>query len=193
VASLEYRGKALEDEFFKQEEAKQIAQRKTEQKANASKDALRAISGMDDDAILDKLLEIGIAADTVSALSLVPLVEVAWADGEIQDREREAIVMAAQGKGIEKDSPAHQLLVSWLKTKPQPALMTTWVAYVGGLDEQLTGEQFKLLKRQVVDRALAVAEAAGGILGLKKISATEREVLDKLEAAFDDRAAKIED
>ena len=43
------------------------------------------------------------------------------------------------------------------------------------------------VERQVVGRTIAIAEAAGGILGLKKISGAERKVIDALEAAFADR------
>jgi len=193
VLSLEDRGKALEDEFFRKEDAKQISQRKTEKKLTVSKDALRAVSGMDDDEVLDKLLEMGVSADTVSALSLVPLVEVAWADGEIQDNEREAILQAAQGKGIEKGSPASGLLTSWLQTKPGPELMAAWVEYIGALDEQLTKQQLAVLKRQVVDRAQLVAQVAGGFLGVKTVSGAEKDVLAKLEAAFDHRESAIEE
>ena len=190
MSSLEDRGKALEAEFFRKDDTKKISERKTEQKRAVSKEALRAASGMSDDEVLDQLLANGIGADTVAAMSLVPLVAVAWADDTIQDREREAILMAAQGKGIEKDSEAHQLLDSWLKTKPEPALTKSWVAYVGALDEQLTGEQLKILKRQVIGRARAIAEAAGGILGLGKVSAAEKLVLADLDDAFAQRADK---
>ncbi len=192
MSSLEDRGKALEAEFFRKEDAKNLSERKTEQKQAVSKEALRAASGMSDDEVLDQLLANGIGADTVAAISLVPLVAVAWADDTIQDREREAILMAAQGKGIEEDSEAHKLLDGWLKTRPEPTLTESWVAYVGALDEQLTGEQLKILKRQVIGRARAIAEAAGGILGVGKVSAAEKQVLADLDAAFAKRAEKTQ-
>jgi len=193
VASLEDRGKALEEEFFRDEETKAISERKTAEKQNVSKEALRAVSGMDDEEVLDKLLDLGVSADTISALSLVPLVEVAWADGKVQQREREAILQAAHGKGIEKETPACDLLTAWLAKKPDAKLLDAWVAYVGALDTQLTKGQLAILKRQVVDRAQLVARVAGGILGLMSVSAAEKAVIAKLEAAFDARAEKIGD
>jgi len=193
VATLADRGKALEDEFFKKEESKLIAKRKTEKLTATNKAALKAISGMSDDEVLGKLIEIGVSADTVSALSLVPLVEVAWADGEVQDREQEAILHAAQDKGIDKGSPAHELLSGWLKSRPGESLMKAWEGYIEALDEQLTTQQLDILKHQVVDRAEAVAQAAGGFLGVKTISESEKQVLAKLEAAFEKRAEEIDD
>jgi hypothetical protein len=49
------------------------------------------------------------------------------------------------------------------------------------LDED-TGAQ---LKNSVMGRARAVAEAAGGILGLASISSAEKQKLDELEWAFE--------
>ncbi len=191
MSSLEDRGKALEEEFFRKEEDKAISERKTAKKQAVSKAALRAVSGMDDDDVLDKLLELGVSADTIAALSLVPLVAVAWADGKVQPREREAILHAAHGKGIEKDTPACDLLTSWLERNPDDKLLDAWVTYIAALDEQLTRQQLKILKRQVVDRAQLVAQAAGGLLGLRTVSSQEKAMLAKLEAAFDSRAEKI--
>ena len=99
--------------------------------------------------------------------------------------------MAAQGKGIEPGSAAHDLLAGWLKTRPGPELVKAWRAYVAALDQQLTAGQLEILQRQVIGRARAVAEAAGGILGLKKISDSEKKVLVELEAAFHQRAQTI--
>jgi len=40
--------------------------------------------------------------ETVLALQLVPLAAVAWADGKIEPREREAVLKAAAAQGIEE-------------------------------------------------------------------------------------------
>lgn len=187
---LKERGKALEAEFFRKEEVRKLAAHKTKQQVAVTKAGLRAASGMTDDAVLDQLLALGIDADTVAALSLVPLVVVAWADAEIQDREREAIMTAAQGKGIEPGSSTHELLDAWLTERPGPELTKAWVGYVDALDDQLTTQQLEILERQVIGRARAVAEAAGGILGFKKVSDGEKKVLSELQAAFQQRAEK---
>ena len=86
---------------------------------------------MTDDAVLDKLVELGLKPNTIAALSLVPLIEVAWADGEIQDNERTAILQGAHGKGLEEGTDGYELLQTWLKGKP-PAEP---VRGVGGLHQ----------------------------------------------------------
>src|SRR5262245_66141994 len=87
-----------------------------------SKDELRKASGMSDDAVLDKLVALGLKANTIAALSLVPLIAVAWADGTIQDNERSAILQGAHGKGLEQGSDGHELLQTWLSKQPDDQL-----------------------------------------------------------------------
>src|SRR5438093_3879508 len=105
--------------------------------AQRSKDDLRKASGMTDDAVLDKLVHLGLKANTIAALSLVPLIQFAWADGTIQDNERTAILQGAHGKGLEKGSDGYELLQSWLKTKPSDDLLEAWEAYIKALASQL--------------------------------------------------------
>ena len=188
---LEDRGKALEDQFFQKQEAAKLEALKDKKEREERKQALRSASGMDNDEVLERLVEIGISAGTMAAVSLVPLVEVAWADGTMDDRERDAIVQGAQGKGIEETSPAYEVLLGWLSKRPGPELFEAWSAYIDALDQELTAEQVKILKRQVIDRARGVAEAAGGFLfgTFGRISGEEKAVLEKLEAVFDKRAA----
>jgi len=107
--TLEDRGRALEDEFFNKENAKKIEALKEKLDEQRSREDLRKASGMTDDAVLDKLVDLGLSAQTITALSLVPLVTVAWADGSIQDNERNAILQAAHGKNLENGSPGYKL------------------------------------------------------------------------------------
>ena len=65
-----------------------------EKKRGALRDALK----LDDDEILERMLELDLEPETLIALGLVPLVEVAWADGSIQTRERDAVLRAAGGR-----------------------------------------------------------------------------------------------
>jgi hypothetical protein len=188
---LKDRGKALEDEFFRKEESKQLAALKDKKERGEQRKALAAASGMTDEAVLDKLIDSGITAETMTAVSLVPLVAVAWADGSIQDNERNAILASAKGKGIEEGSAAYEMLSAWLARKPGRDLVKAWESYIEALDAKLTGEQIKILKRQVMDRARDVASAAGGFIGIGKISGDEEKVLERLEAAFDRRASSV--
>ena len=182
--TLEERGRALEDQFYDKQNHEKIAAMKEKLDAQSSKEDLRKVSGMADDAVLDKLVHLGLAANTIAALSLVPLIQVAWADGEIQDNERTAILQGAHGKGIEQGSPGYELLQSWLAKQPSGELIDAWEAYIKALVGQLSDEQNRLLKHQIVGFAKMVAGAAGGFLGIGRVSASEEKVLHRIESAF---------
>src|SRR3954468_19616646 len=152
--------------------------------AKASKDELRKASGMSDDAVLDQLVNLGLRANTIAALSLVPLIAVAWADGTIQDNERTAILQGAHGKGLEQGTDGYELLQTWLAKRPSDELFSAWESYIKALASQLNEEQNRLLKNQIVGFAKMVAAAAGGILGFGKVSATEEKVLARIEGSF---------
>jgi uncharacterized membrane protein YebE (DUF533 family) len=64
------------------------------------KEALAAASGITDDAVLDRLAAFNLGADTLAALSVAPLVVVAWADGGIDDKERSAVLAGAAEAGL---------------------------------------------------------------------------------------------
>ena len=152
--------------------------------AQQAREELRKASGMTDDAVLDKLVALGLKANTIAALSLVPLIAVAWADGTIQDNERSAILQGAHGKGLEQGTDGYELLQTWLKSPPGDDLFAAWESYIKALSSQLNDEQNRLLKNQIVGFAKMVAAAAGGILGFGKVSASEEKVLGRIEAAF---------
>lgn len=182
--TLEDRGRALEDQFFDKENQQKLAAMKEKMDSQRSREDLRKASGMSDDAVLDKLVALGLRSNTIAALSLVPLIAVAWADGEIQDNERTAILQGAHGKGLEAGTDGYEVLQTWLKTKPSAELFSAWESYIKALTTQLNEEQNRLLKNQIVGFAKMVAAAAGGILGFGKVSGDEEKVLDRIEAAF---------
>jgi hypothetical protein len=182
--TLEERGRALENQFYEKENQQKLAAMKGKLEAQRSKDELRKASGMTDDAVLDRLVALGLRANTIAALSLIPLIQVAWADGSIQDSERTAILQGAHGKGLEVGTDGYDLLETWLERQPASELFTAWEAYIKALASQLNDEQNRLLKNQIVGFAKMVAAAAGGILGFGKVSSTEEQVLHRIEAAF---------
>lgn len=181
---MDERRSALEDEFFHKQDQQKLAALKLQESQKATKEELRKVSGMTDDAVLDKLVALGLSGKTVAALSLVPLIFVAWADGTIQDNERDAILHGAAGKGLEAGSPGYELLSSWLAKKPDDKLFDAWAGYIGSLTAQLNDEQTRLLKKQVVNFASLVAGSAGGFLGVGKVSGSEEKTLARIEAAF---------
>ncbi len=177
--------KSLEDAFFAQKDARVLERMRSRASREECRKALRDATGIDDAAFLDRMIDQGMAPETVMAIRLVPLVCVAWADGEMDDREREAILKASKQKGTRIDETARELLEGWLDRSPGPQMMALWKGYVRRLQEQLNDDQKRQMRDNLVGLAREVAQSAGGFLGLgSKISAAEQTVLDDLESVF---------
>ncbi len=144
--------------------------------------ALAAESGINDGDLLDQLVSLGVLADSLAAVALIPIIEVAWSDEELDDKERTAVLQAAKEHRL--GQTAYELLKHWLGQKPNAELMAAWQGYVSAISESATAEVKQKLKSDVMGRARQGAEAAGGMLGLKKISPSEQSVLDSMEEAF---------
>lgn len=181
---LSERKQALEEAFFKKTEQEQVARYREKLGKQKTIEALREISGMENEEVLAHLVDAGITGDTMAAIALVPLVHVAWSDGEVEPKERDAILAAAEHKGIEADAPAHKLLETWLDENPGDALFSAWRDYVGGLEAHLDADQVADLRDQIVEFAREVARSAGGFLGIGAISESEKQALDEIAAAF---------
>ncbi len=149
------------------------------------REQLAQVSGIRDEAALDRLIELGITPETLAALELVPLVFVAWADGSIQAEEREVIVALARAAGIEPQDGRYPLLEHWLKKRPGADVLEAWRLYVRELRGRLASKEAEELRHELLDRAYSVARAAGGFLGFgDKMSPSERAMLAKLEEVF---------
>lgn len=183
--SLHERGRSLEEEFFRREDEKLLKKLKEKQAAESVREALGKATGIANPAVLDKLIALEIRPETATALSIVPLVEVAWADGTLDDKEREAVLAHARASGIAPGSAELALLESWLNRRPEPKLLTAWTLTIHGICQELGPAEIAKLKSTLLDRARAVASASGGVLGLgSKVSSKEAAMLTRLEAAF---------
>jgi hypothetical protein len=181
---LRDRGRALEDEFFRKEDQRAIQRLRELREREVSREGLSRASGIKNVAILDKLLDLGVRNETVAALAIVPLAEVAWADGAIDAKEERAIMERAEKAGIVPGSPDHDLLKGLLERRPEPRLLTAWTHMVQGICEHLTPEQVDALRSGLVERARTVAMASGGLLGMGTVSRAEEETIRTLADAF---------
>jgi len=146
---------------------------------------LAHVSGIRDEAALDRLLGLGITAESLAALGLVPLVWVAWADGEVAAKERERIAAMAQAAGIEPHNGRYPLLEHWLKRRPAPEMVAAWRDYIKQLRDMMSVEDLETLRREILERAGEVARASGGVLGFgERVSPAEQAVLAQLAQAF---------
>jgi hypothetical protein len=177
-------GRNLADAFFLEQDRKLIARKAELAKLAKTKEALASVSGIKNQDILEHLVQLDVRPETLVALSAIPLVEVVWADGHVDEQERRVVLDFATAQGIAEGSVARELLDRWLAQRPPANLLSAWQHYVEALCERLAPEDRGALKEELLRNVRAAAAASGGFLGMGKISAEEKAVIAKLEASF---------
>jgi uncharacterized tellurite resistance protein B-like protein len=181
------RRRSLEEEFFVKRDSELVDKIRKQLEKEQPRETLRQITGISDESVIDTLVALHVDRDTLAAFALYPLVEVAWADGKVDERERQAFLKAAAEHGIAAGSPGHDALREFLKESPREEARKAWYAWAGELKSKLAPAERTKVRDALLDRARAVAEASGGFLGLgTRISAGEQRVLTAIERAFSD-------
>ena len=179
------REKALEDAFFARHNQALVQKLRDADQAKTRRAAIAAASGITDEALLDKLAEMKIGPEMLAAIAYVPLVLIAWADGSLDAKEREAVLAGAREGGLDARPDAQALLDAWLAAPPPPSLAEAWRGYVQAITATMAPADRDSLGREILGRARRVADATGGFLGLSsRISAAEEAVLVNLATAF---------
>ena len=181
---LTERRRALEEAFFAWETEGLRQELRRRYKHRSEKKALMQAAGIFDEIVIEELLNLNISADTLTALQLIPLIEVAWADQDLDDQEREAIIGWARGED-RLDRPIQQLLETWLQRPPPKKVLEAWKDYVLAVYSILPPAVRDSWKRQVIDSMNKVARASGGVWGLRKASVEERTVIAEVEHEFE--------
>lgn len=182
---FEEREHALEEMFFRKKEAELLARLRQKDQGKKEKDLLAQISGIQDQKVLEHVVELGIKAETFAAISLVPLIEVAWADLTIETKEKETILLNMEARGIGKGTPAYQLLEGWLEKKPDASLYTTWTEYIKALKEKMGKWEMEKMQGEIMGQAILVAESSREYVKKGAISAASEKILNRLEDLFE--------
>ena len=145
---------------------------------------------MTDEELGRELRRLGMDEASYRALPLLPLVQVAWADGIIQDAERDLILELAESR-YRIGEEGQRVLRNWLHHPPSAGY-----AHRGRrvLLEMGGRAGFDGVTRHdladVVAFAKKVAMAAGGSFGFGAISASEADAIDEIAQALDITGAR---
>lgn len=176
----------LEAAFFAGENSELLKQLRLRTDDERLRDQLRQVVKIKHERFLDRLVALGVRPETALALTLIPLLAVAWADGELDERERNALLTAAQQRGVVAEQIALQLLKNGLARQPDPRQYLTWKSYVRRLWGCFTVDERWQMRQTLRRSTREVAEASGGFLGLtSKVSEAERKILEEIEALLD--------
>ena len=112
-----------EEEYFHRKNQMLIERLRQQLKQADEAGKLSATTGIHDPDLMAWLAELGITADNAPILHLVPLFQVAWADGAIQPAERELLEQAAVETGVLPGTAAQAAFEQLLKAPPGARLL----------------------------------------------------------------------
>lgn len=179
------REKALEDSYFRQQDAKLLKRLREGAALDDIAIALAEKLQLENPEILIRAREVGITPDTAAAFLVAPLVQIAWAEGSVTKQERAVVLRLALERGIEAQSPAYSQLVTWLEVRPPDALFDAAIQAIQcGLSVLPPKEKEERIER-IVDACREVAAASGSevarLLGLGDgVSGSEASILDTI-------------
>ena len=180
------RNRSKEEEYFLRAETELLEKVRTRAAKAAERKALGEYHGVEDEEILKAFEEAGYDRESVQILHLVPIVQVAWVDGEISRAERDEILKIAAARNVVEGTPVHAKLLSWLDAPPAPQFFERTMEIISRLLELFPEEKRASLQSDVMTASLAVASASGGFFGLgSKVSVDEKALIERFAVDFE--------
>jgi len=174
---------SLEDAFFAKEDLRLVESLREMKALEQTTGLLAEVSGIKDPKVLERLALLKVSPAAAASLAILPLVEVAWADGSVDAAERQA-VLSALDKALFFQTIDRDIVEAWLERRPPKHLVEAWDHYVKDLTAELSPAERKALADDILAHARQVALAAGAFLGFGGVSKPEQAVLDRLAKAF---------
>jgi tellurite resistance protein len=184
------RERAEEAAYFQQRDAKLLeALRQGSQLATVAH-ALAEKLQFDEPKLLEQIKQLGVTLETGAAFILAPLIEVAWADGDVSHAERKAVLEIASRRGILPGSADHRQLLEWLDHRPSKAILKAALEAIHiGLSVLPPAEREQRVAA-MIKACESVAHASGAVEALIEIwgiEDREREVITAIRNALSGR------
>lgn len=177
-----------EDHYFLKQEQMRLEELRRQSAREAETRRLMEAFGIRDQELVRELSDAGFDIDTFRVLYLVPLIEVAWSDGDVSSSEREKLLEIASLHGIKAGSGAHERLRAWLSERPSQRFFETCLRGIKAMLGDRPSSEAQALRRDLVWYCTRIASASGGFLGLgSRISREEEMMLTRLTTELDAR------
>jgi hypothetical protein len=168
----------LEETYFRKRDQELIEKLHQLRDREVERRHMAESTGITDPLMLEELQRDGYTEKTIELLPLIPLVEVAWAEGGVADRERRMIFDIARERGIEPGSPANEQLTAWLDKRPPERFFEDTLHALGLMLESMPPADREASRDDLLAYCNRIAElVAGGILGRGQIGDQERALI----------------
>lgn len=174
------RERGMESEYFHKKEQELIQKMRRRGALEEDRKQMAEEIGVADEEVLEALQELGYSAATIKLLPILPLVQVAWAEGGVSDKERELILEIAKSRGIEGGGADYEQLIRWLDNQPSQEVYDNTLQALKYLTEAIPDDLREMSRQSLVEYCTQIAEVSGGILGFRKVSEEERQLIGRI-------------
>ena len=169
-----------EEEYFRRKDRELIERMRRDAEAAAARRELESATGITDPENLRDLEALGFTPATIGLLPLIPVLQVAWAEGGISTAEREMIINLARSRDVEPGSAADQQLHAWLDSRPSDDTFRKAGRLIAAMLDHPEGTELHVTADDLIKYCEQIAHASGGLFGFGKVSAEEKETLQQI-------------
>lgn len=171
-----------EEEYFRRKDRELIERMRQTAAAAETRKNLENATGIHDSAQLEELQALGFTPETLALLPLVPVLQVAWAEGGVSASERAMIVDLARSRDIAAGSAADLQLQAWLDVRPSEETFRKAARLIGAMLDHPAGAEMQVSADDLLGYCEQIAHASGGLFGIGSVSAEEKAALAQIAA-----------
>ena len=188
-----------EERYFQQKERheRDLLRAELAKKADAAAkvSALASTLKLTDQQLAERIFALGFDAESASVLFVLPLIQVAWASGDVSRAERAQVLKVLELRKVARGSKAWLLTETLLEERPSESFLIETRALLKAIvqqhAQQTPGTEGPGEARELIDICMAVADASGGELGIgNRVSKEEEAAIRSIAEAFGDEAVK---
>ena len=178
------RGMYLEEEYYRKKEFELLEKLKAVFQKKVDKESISKATGITNEVVLDRLVAMQLNGELMGAFQLYPLVEIAWADGDLSADEARSVLAAGEKQGLRPGTRAYRMLEDRLHKGPDPEARKIWFLYAEELKKVLSRDELDRVRHDLLERARGIVAATGHLERLLIDVGGERKVLKKVEEAL---------
>ena len=181
---------AHEEEYFQRHNHELIAKLRERQATEAAAVGLKDATGVQDDALIEHLARLGVTRETVAVLHLMPLLEVAWADGVIQDEERALLHGAADEAKL--SGKALEAFEAMILKRPKQIYFDVALEFIRSVLAAMPAAEADKARDNIQTLTETIAQSTGGWFGIfGNVSDEEESALAHISGRLNDKAATV--
>lgn len=169
-----------EEDYFRRKDRELLEKMRAAASAEQSRRELGSATGIQDPALLQELEELGFTPSTITLLPLMPVLQVAWAEGGVSGAERKMILDLARQRGIAAGSAADARLTELLESRPSDDIFRKASRLIAAMLDHPVAVGPQVSAEELIHYCEQIAAASGGLFGIGKVSTEERAALEQI-------------